>query len=78
MRLRRPIPVGNGPGAVAVDARWVWVSNQFGGTLVRIDPRTNQVDVGQRSATGRREWRLPGGTVLVASASPARATVVAR
>jgi YVTN family beta-propeller protein len=37
------VPTGDGPDAVAVGARGVWVCNQFGADVVRVDPRTNQV-----------------------------------
>ena len=37
------IGVGNGPSAVAADARGVWVANADDGTLTQIDPRTGKV-----------------------------------
>src|SRR4029079_9635612 len=45
------IPTGNGPAALAVDRRGVWVSNQFDGKLALIDPRTDgarRIDVGNQ------------------------------
>jgi peptide/nickel transport system substrate-binding protein len=41
-----------GPTAVTAGGRGVWVSNEFDGRLVRIDPRTNQV--AQRLFVGSR------------------------
>ena len=60
------VPTGNGPAAMAVDARGIWVSNQFDGTLVRIDPGRNQV--AQRVSVGSRVSGLAmsGDAVLVA------------
>ena len=51
---------------MAVDARGVWVSNQFDGNVVRIDPGRNQV--AQRVSVGSRTLGLAisGDAVLVA------------
>ena len=35
--------MGDGPGAIVAASNGVWVSDEFGATLARIDPRTNQV-----------------------------------
>ncbi len=40
------IPVGGRPVAVAAGFGLVWVVDQAGGTVERIDPRTNTVAVG--------------------------------
>jgi YVTN family beta-propeller protein len=39
----RTIEVGDGPTAVAVGARAVWVANTGARTVSRIDPATNEV-----------------------------------
>ena len=61
---------GNGPHAVAVDARGIWVSDQFDGNVVRIDPSTNRV--AQPVSVGGRPLGLAmsGDAVLVAVRQP--------
>ncbi len=56
----------------------MWVSNEFGGTLTRIDPRTNQV--AQRINVGNRPQgvAVAGGDLLVAVRHSGRATAAAR
>ncbi len=63
------IPVGDGPGSLAIGDEGVWVGNEFDGTVMRIDPRTNTVV--ESIETGQR----PAGLALdgAASGSP-RAT----
>ena len=60
------VPTGNGPDGVAIDPRGIWVSNQFDGKVVRIDPGRNQV--AQRVSVGSRPSGLAmsGDAVLVA------------
>ena len=60
------VATGNGPDAVAIDSRGIWVSNQFDGNVVRIDPTRNQV--AQRVSVGSRPLGLAisGDAVLVA------------
>jgi ABC-type transport system substrate-binding protein len=58
------IPTGNGPTALAVDRRGVWVSNQFDGKLALIDPRTDgarRIDVGNQP----QGLAVAGGNILV-------------
>ena len=59
------IPVGNGPYAIAVGRDGVWVSEQFGGVVDRIDPATNRV--AERIPVGNRPagLALVGGTLWV-------------
>ena len=80
-RTRRPrlIPTGNGPTSASPSApAGVWVSNQFGGTVARIDPRTNRSSADQRrqpaAGRGGRGRRRAGR----AFASPGQATAAAR
>ena len=68
------IPVGDGPGDVAVDSNDVWVANEDDGTVARVDPDTNEVtgtvEVGEEPraiATGK-------GAVFVASAGDGTVT----
>jgi peptide/nickel transport system substrate-binding protein len=51
---------------VAVDSRDVWVSNQFGGTLARIDPRTNRPGRQVRVGKQPQGMAITGGDLLVA------------
>ena len=59
------IPTGQGTTQIAADAHGVWVTNQFDGTLLRIDPRTNLA--GRPISVGNRPQgvALSGGNVLV-------------
>ena len=60
------IPTGNGPSSIAVDRRGVWVSNQFDGTVTRIDPRTSQPVAPIRVGNRPQGLAIAGGDVLVA------------
>ena len=64
------VTTGNGPHAVAVGARGIWVSDQFDGNVVRIDPSTNQV--AQPVSVGGRPLGLAmsGGAARVAVRQP--------
>ena len=41
--VTKPIPVGNGPAAVAVNAAGAWIANAGDNALVRVDTETNAV-----------------------------------
>jgi streptogramin lyase len=51
MTIRAVIPVTGGPGWFAVAEDAVWVSNQMGQGMTRIDPETNEVRQAGRWAT---------------------------
>ncbi len=61
------IPVGDGPASLAVGDDGVWVANELGGTVMRIDPRTNAVV--ETIETGQRPvgLELDGGGLWVAA-----------
>ena len=52
------VPVGDGPNGIAAVDGAVWVSNELGGTVSKIDPRRNVP--GDSVATGNR----PEGVVV--------------
>jgi YVTN family beta-propeller protein len=61
------IPVGGGPTDLSLDERWVWVTNQLGGTVSRVDPNTNRID--RTVAVGRAPHAIAtgGGFIWVAT-----------
>jgi streptogramin lyase len=64
--LRVPHGLGGGQGSVLVGDDAVWVADPATATILRIDPRSNQI-VERRSVTGRALAATADGTVLVAS-----------
>ena len=57
-----PIPLGNGPGAIAAGEDAIWVANSRDDTVSRIDPVTRAVDA--RIEVGR----MPSGIAVGAGA----------
>lgn len=73
-RVAATIPVGKNPSAVAADDRGVWVANRDDGTVSRIDPATNAVEL-EASAHGAPADVAIGRTRVVVADGPAEATL---
>jgi YVTN family beta-propeller protein len=63
-----PLPVGDGPNSVQVAGDAVWVSNEYDGTMMWIDPTTNEVHKLPPIGASPRGMTIDsGGRIWVAS-----------
>ncbi|MEJ7891092.1 MAG: hypothetical protein WKF94_00430 [Solirubrobacteraceae bacterium] len=62
--MRSPVDVGGTPTAVTVSAGTVWVADQAGGKVVRVDPRRRR-RIGRPVAVGDAPVAIAGGTGAV-------------
>lgn len=70
------IDAGDGPGDVAVDDRYVWVADELGGRVTRIDPSSNTATGSVRAGDEPRSVATGGGAVWVVSSGDARLTKI--
>jgi streptogramin lyase len=70
------IEAGDGPGDVAVDDRYVWVADELGDRVTRIDPSSNTATGSVRAGDEPRSVATGGGVVWVVSSGDARLTKI--
>ena len=70
------IPVAGGPDDVAVDDRYVWVSNEDGDTISRIDPGSNRVSGTVGVGSEPRSVATGAGAVWVVSSGDGSLTKI--
>ncbi len=61
------VPVGDGPDAIAAGAGGVWVANEFGRSVARIDPTTDTVTRVIAVGNGPRGLAIAGGLLWVSA-----------
>jgi YVTN family beta-propeller protein len=71
------IEVGERPSDVAVDDRWVWVTNEGSDDVSRIDPQADRLDATVEVGDGPRSVATGGGAVWVTNIEGASVTRIA-
>ncbi|MEZ5063016.1 MAG: serine/threonine-protein kinase, partial [Solirubrobacterales bacterium] len=70
------IDAGDGPGDVAVDDRYVWVADDSGDRVIRVDPTTNSATGSVPAGEEPRSIATGGGAVWVVSSGDAKLTKI--
>lgn len=70
------IGAGDGPGDVAVDDRYVWVADDSGNRVIRVDPTSNTATGSVAAGDEPRSIVTGGGAVWVVSSGDAKLTKI--